>query len=118
MNGDGTGAATVYESSTMESEKNNLKFVEPYLLAAAANDEGRVGSQFIVTLDSLPLLNGSNHTIFGRLVTGRETINMIEGMDDFKRIKSMVESGGSQPHKEDIKETKIYIKNAGVYKFE
>jgi cyclophilin family peptidyl-prolyl cis-trans isomerase len=44
MSGDGTGSATVYESSTMEAEKNKLKFVEPYLLAAAANDEGKVGS--------------------------------------------------------------------------
>jgi cyclophilin family peptidyl-prolyl cis-trans isomerase len=44
LNGDGTGAATVYNESTMESEKNGLRFVEPYLLAAAANDKGRTGS--------------------------------------------------------------------------
>lgn len=91
MNGDGTGAATVYDSSTIEAESNKLKFVEPYLLAAAANDEGRVGSQFIVTLDALPILDGSKHTIFGRLVSGKETINMIEGMDDFKKVKNEVE---------------------------
>ena len=53
MNGDGTGAATVYDSSTIQAEKNNLQFKEPYLLAAAANSEGRVGSQFLLTLDSL-----------------------------------------------------------------
>ena len=75
----------------MESEKNSLKFKEPYLLAAAANDKGRTGSQFIVTLDALPSLDGSDHTIFGRLVSGRETLNMIEGMDDFKRMKILVE---------------------------
>lgn len=51
MSGDGTGSATVYDSSSMEAEQNKLKFKEPYLLAAAANDEGRVGSQFIITLD-------------------------------------------------------------------
>jgi peptidyl-prolyl isomerase H (cyclophilin H) len=52
MNGDGTGSATVYNSSTIESEKNKLKFIEPYLLAASANNEGRIGSQFFVTFDA------------------------------------------------------------------
>ena len=75
MNSDGTGAASVYDSSTFDAEKNKLKFKEPYLLAAAANEDGRVGSQFIITLDSLPTLNDSPHTIFGRLISGKETVN-------------------------------------------
>ena len=87
MNGDGTGAATVYDSTTMPAEKNSLTFKEPYLLAASANSEGQVGSQFIITLDSLSPLDGSDHTIFGRLISGRETINQIEGMDSFKQAK-------------------------------
>lgn len=87
MNGDGTGAATVYDSSTVPAEKNSLTFKEPYLLAAASNSEGHIGSQFFITLDSLPVLDGSDHTVFGRLVSGRETINQIEGMDSFKRAK-------------------------------
>jgi len=40
---DGTGSQTVYEDGTLKSidyEKNNLKFTEPYLLAASANEEG------------------------------------------------------------------------------
>ena len=65
--------------------------MEPYLLAAAANSEGRIGSQFIITLDSLPVLDRSDHTVFGRLVSGRETISMIEGMDAFKLTKSEIE---------------------------
>lgn len=71
---DGTGSRTVYDKFTFPSEKNNLKFKEPFLLAASANDEGEVGSQFLITLDSLPALNGSDHTVFGRLISGRETI--------------------------------------------
>jgi cyclophilin family peptidyl-prolyl cis-trans isomerase len=113
MNGDGTGSATVYDSSTIPAEKNTLKFKEPYLLAAAANSEGRIGSQFMLTLDSLPTLDGSDHTIFGRLISGRETVNMIEGMDEFKRLKVLVEAKEERPT-----ETKVLIKNAGVYKFE
>lgn len=44
MIGDGTGSATVYNSDSMESEKNKLKFIEPYLLAASSNNEGKTGS--------------------------------------------------------------------------
>jgi cyclophilin family peptidyl-prolyl cis-trans isomerase len=51
MNGDGTGAASVYDSSTFPSEGNKLYFKEPFLLAASANKEGSVGSQFFITLD-------------------------------------------------------------------
>jgi len=72
--GDGTGSTTVYDKDTIPSEKNNLKFKEPYLLAASANEEGEIGCQFMITLDKLPALNGSNHTIFGRLISGTETI--------------------------------------------
>jgi len=91
MSGDGTGSATVYDSATIESETNSLKFKEPYLLAAAANANGRIGSQFIITLDQQPALNNSPHTIFGRLISGKETISQIEGIDDFKQIKKLVE---------------------------
>tara|TARA_B110000285_G_C14850173_1_gene479561 strand:- start:376 stop:501 length:126 start_codon:yes stop_codon:yes gene_type:complete len=40
---DGTGNQTVYENGAIKSidyEQNNLKFTEPYLLAASANEEG------------------------------------------------------------------------------
>lgn len=48
MKHDGSGSATVYtdnvKESTMEAEGNpNLKFTEPYLLAMAADEEGRTG---------------------------------------------------------------------------
>ena len=48
--GDGLGSTTVYKKSKMEAETNDLKFSEPYLLAASANDQGEVGSQFFITL--------------------------------------------------------------------
>lgn len=69
----------------MPAEKNKLKFKEPYLLAASANSEGRVGSQFMLTLSSLPALNNSDHTIFGRLVSGKDVIDLIEGSNEFKK---------------------------------
>eukprot|EP00347_Sterkiella_histriomuscorum_P021002 403335639 len=112
---DGTGAMTVYNNEeTMEAEKNKLKFKEPYLLAASANKEGKVGSQFMVTLNPLPILNKSDHTIFGRMISGKETIDMIEGANSFKKYKAIAEK--KEP--EEIPDAKVYIRNSGVYKFE
>lgn len=84
VSSDGSGSATVYDSSTIPAEKNSLKFKEPYLLAAPANSEGQTGCQFMLTLDALPPLDGSDHTIFGRLISGRETAHMIEGVDELR----------------------------------
>ena len=88
VNNDGTGSATVYgddEAESMEAEKNKrLKFSEPFLLAMSANKEGRTGCQFFITMDELPNLNNSDHTIIGRLIKGNDTLNIIEGIDDFR----------------------------------
>jgi cyclophilin family peptidyl-prolyl cis-trans isomerase len=64
-----------------------LKFCEPYLLVASANDEGQVGSQFFITLDELPALNSSKNTIFGRLLKGTRTIHQIEGIDEVRQLQ-------------------------------
>ena len=85
VRGDGTGSATVYEDEnggkTMQAESNkNVCFDEPYLLAMSANKEGHTGCQFFITLDSLPALNETKHTIIGRLFKGKETINYLEGL--------------------------------------
>mmetsp|Transcript_30940 Transcript_30940/g.35347 ORF Transcript_30940/g.35347 Transcript_30940/m.35347 type:complete len:175 (-) Transcript_30940:119-643(-) len=66
INQDGTGSASVYDADTFEMETNNLKFKEPYLLAAAKRADGKVGSQFFITFDELPILN-REYTIFGRI---------------------------------------------------
>lgn len=46
INHDGTGSATVYDNGNqrmMDAEKNKLNFVEPYLLAACSNKDGKTG---------------------------------------------------------------------------
>lgn len=43
---------------------------------------------------------------------------MIEGMDDFKRVKNEVEKQNDPRANPVFMNTKVYIKNAGVYKFE
>ncbi len=83
VNQNGTGAITVYnDKQTIPAELNDLKFNEPYLLAASANEEGQTGCQFFITLQELPPLNGSHHTIFGRLVNGSKILHQIEGHDE------------------------------------
>ena len=82
---DGTGSATVYpeenKGKTMQAEVNTqASFNEPYLLAMSANAKGETGCQFFVTLDSLPVLNGTKHTIIGRLLKGKETLQYLEGI--------------------------------------
>ena len=76
VNQNGTGSITVYnEKKTIAAEENDLKFSEPYILAASANEEGQTGCQFFITLQELPPLNGSKHTIFGRLVNGSKILH-------------------------------------------
>ena len=108
IRGDGTGAATVYEDEnggkTMEAESGTLHFDEPYLLAMSANKEGQTGCQFFITLDSMPALNGTKHTIIGRLFKGTETVKHLEGIQEYRssqdfikrRIQSMPMAMGSE----------------------
>lgn len=143
MKNDGTGAATVYtdenEGRTMVAEKNTLvKYAEPYMLAMSANDKGETGCQFFITLDTMPALNGTSHTIIGRLFKGKETIKYIEGLQEYrgsldfikKRIRTMPAAMGTQMNEsiEDENDEKqsaiiaqaegrIVIKDSGVYKF-
>jgi len=89
VSGDGTGAATVYEDEnqgkTMAAEKNkSVNFDEPYLLAMSANQRGETGCQFFITLDALPALNGTSHTIIGRLFKGKDTLDYLEGIEEYK----------------------------------
>ena len=109
-----------------------MKFKEPYLLAASANDDGMVGSQFFITLGEMPALNGSKNTIFGRVLQGTKTIHLISDINDMRRAKTQyeklkdeisdnatVENMGLMRRKRDYKEDEdahIIIKNCGVYK--
>ena len=47
INQNGTGSITIYDDgkkTNLEAEANLLKFSEPYLLVAPANEEGNTGS--------------------------------------------------------------------------
>ena len=75
----------------MPSEKNDLKFSESFLLAMSADKEGNTGCQFFITLQEAPCLNETSHTIIGRLVKGRETLNIVEGIEEYRKAKSLIQ---------------------------
>lgn len=86
MNNDGSGTCTVYaQKDTMPAEQNNLKFTEPFLLAMASNNRGYTGSQFFITLEAAPALSNTQHTIIGRVMKGQDVLEVVTGMEDFRR---------------------------------
>ncbi|TKA62268.1 hypothetical protein B0A55_10898 [Friedmanniomyces simplex] len=72
-NGDGTGTESIYGG---EFEDENLSWREmdaAGLVCSANRGKDTNGSQFFLTLEPCPHLNGK-HTIFGRLVAGQDTL--------------------------------------------
>ena len=74
------GTGTGGPGYTFEDEFNDHE-VERGALAMANAGPNTNGSQFfIVTVDEAPWLNGK-HTVFGRVVSGMETVDAIEGTE-------------------------------------
>jgi cyclophilin family peptidyl-prolyl cis-trans isomerase len=78
--GDPTGTGTGGPGYTFEDEFNQHK-VERGALAMANAGPNTNGSQFfIVTTEAAPWLDGK-HTVFGRVSSGMEAVDTIEGLD-------------------------------------
>src|SRR4051812_35267176 len=78
--GDPTGTGTGGPGYTFEDEFNDRK-VERGALAMANAGPNTNGSQFfIVTTEAAPWLDGK-HTVFGRVTSGMEAVDAIEGTD-------------------------------------
>ena len=74
------GTGTGGPGYTFEDEFNQHKIVRG-ALAMANSGPNTNGSQFfIVTVDEAPWLNGK-HTVFGRVVSGMEAVDAIEGLE-------------------------------------
>jgi cyclophilin family peptidyl-prolyl cis-trans isomerase len=78
--GDPTGTGTGGPGYKFEDEFNDHK-VERGALAMANAGPNTNGSQFfIVTTDAAPWLDGK-HTVFGRVTSGMDAVDSIEGTD-------------------------------------
>ena len=76
--GNGTGGESIW-GGTFEDEivTNKLKLDRPFTVAMANSGPGTNGSQFFITTQATPWLDGK-HTVFGRVVNGIDVVSRIE----------------------------------------
>jgi peptidylprolyl isomerase domain and WD repeat-containing protein 1 len=76
--GDGTGGESIW-GKEFEDEFSDLKHDKPYTVSMANAGPGTNGSQFFITTEKTPWLDGK-HTIFGRAYQGLDVIHQIENV--------------------------------------
>jgi peptidyl-prolyl cis-trans isomerase B (cyclophilin B) len=84
--GDPTGTGTGGPGYTFEDEINDHKIVRGALAMANAGPNTNGSQFFIVTTEEAPWLDGK-HTVFGRVVSGMETVDAIESTPTDARDK-------------------------------
>ena len=82
--GDPTGTGAGGPGYEFENEDSDLVFDKAGVVAMANAGRDTNGSQFFITFDSTPHLNGG-YTIFGQVVEGMETVNAITRRDPSRR---------------------------------
>ena len=84
--GDPTGTGTGGPGYTFEDEINDRKIVRGALAMANAGPNTNGSQFFIVTTQEAPWLDGK-HTVFGKVVSGMETVDAIESQPTDARDK-------------------------------
>jgi peptidyl-prolyl cis-trans isomerase B (cyclophilin B) len=84
--GDPTGTGTGGPGYTFEDEFNEHKVVRGALAMANAGPNTNGSQFFIVTTGEAPWLDGK-HTVFGKVTSGMEVVDTIEGLETDARDK-------------------------------
>ena len=100
--GDPTGTGMGDPGYKFDDEKNDLRHEGKGYLSMANSGPNTNGSQFFITEVATPWLDG-RHTIFGKVISGLETIDAI----------ATVEKGAQDKPKEDIVIKKVEIFTKG-----
>ncbi|KZV73739.1 peptidyl-prolyl cis-trans isomerase [Peniophora sp. CONT] len=96
--GDGTGGESIWGREFEDEFSDDLKHDRPYTVSMANAGPATNGSQFFITTNATPWLD-RKHTIFGRALSGLETIHAIENVKVNKHDKPL----------EDIKITNVVV---------
>ena len=84
--GDPRGNGTGGPGYTIKAEFNQRKHVRGTVAMARAQHPDSAGSQFYITYDATPHLDG-NYTVFGQVVSGMEHVDKIQVGDKMKSVK-------------------------------
>ena len=84
--GDPKGNGTGGPGYTVRAEFNKQKHVRGSVAMARSSDPDSAGSQFYITFGPQPNLDG-NYTVFGKVVSGMDTVDVIKVGDRMKSVR-------------------------------